>query len=83
MNRLAARRLGRRDDVRDPQVALRRCGRADANCTICKLDVQRIAIRGRVDRDRLDPELVQRPDHPHGDLAPVRYEDAREHCPCS
>ena len=80
MNRLAARRLGGRDDVRDPEVALGRSRWADANCAICKLDVEGIAVGGRVHGDRFDPELVQGTDDPHGDLAPVRYEDAREHC---
>ncbi len=38
-----------------------------------------LAVGGRVDRDRLDAELVQRADHPDRDLAPVRDEDSREH----
>ena len=42
-------------------------------------DVQRVRVRGRVDGDCLDAELVQRADHAHGDLATVRDEHAREH----
>ena len=41
--------------------------------------VQRVAVGGRVDGDSLDPELVQRPDHAHRDLAAVRDQHAREH----
>ena len=41
--------------------------------------MQRVAVGGRVHGDGLDPELVQRADHAHRDLAPVRDEDPREH----
>ena len=58
MNRLAAGGLGGRDDVRNPQIALRGRRGTDANCAICKLDVEGVAVRGRVHRDRFDPELV-------------------------
>ena len=79
MHRVAARGLGGGDDVRDQQVALRRRGRADAHRLVCELDVERVAVGGRVHGDRLDAELVQRADHAHGDLAPVRDEHSFEH----
>ena len=79
VHRVAPRRLGRGHDVRDPQVALRRRGRPDAHRLVGELDVERVAVGGRVDRDRLDPQLVQRTDDAHGDLAPVRDENAFEH----
>ena len=79
VHRVAARGLGRGDDVRDPQVALRRRGRPDAHRLVGELDVERVAVGGRVDGDRLDAELVQRTDDAHGDLAPVRDEHAFEH----
>ena len=41
--------------------------------------VECVAVRGGVDGNCLDPELVERADHPHGDLAPVRDEHALEH----
>jgi hypothetical protein len=41
--------------------------------------VQGAGVGGRVDGDGLDPELVQRADHAHRDLAAVRYQDAVEH----
>ncbi len=42
-------------------------------------DVQRVPVRGGVDRDRLCAELVDRADDPDGDLAAVRHEHAVEH----
>ena len=79
MHGVAARRLGRGDDVRDAQVALRGRGRADADRLVGELDVQCVAVGGRVDGDGLDPELVQRADHADGDLASIRDEHAVEH----
>ena len=38
-----------------------------------------VPVCGRVDRDRLDPQLVQRADHAHGYLSAVGDEDAAEH----
>jgi hypothetical protein len=38
-----------------------------------------LTIRRRVDGYSLDSELVERADHAHCDLAPIRDEDAREH----
>ena len=72
MDGLAAGRLGGGDHVRDPQVALGRRRRADADRPVGEPDVQRVAVGGRVDGDRLDAELVDRADHPDGDLAAVR-----------
>ena len=79
VNGLAAGRLGRGDHVRDPQVALGRRRRPDADGRVGHAHVERVALGRRVDRDRLDAELVQRPDHPDRDLTPVRDEDAGEH----
>ena len=79
VNGVAARGLGGRDDVRDAQVAVHRCRRADADGLIGELDVQRVAVGRRVDGDGLDAELVQRADHADGDLASIRNEHAFEH----
>ncbi len=67
------------DEIRDPQVALRSGRRADAHRLVCELDVERVAVRRRVDGHGLDPELVERADHAHGDLASIRDEHAVEH----
>jgi hypothetical protein len=79
MHRVAPCRLCGGDDVRDPEVAVRSGGWADAHGLVGKLDVERFPVRRRVDRHRLDSQLVQRADHADGDLASVRDEDAREH----
>ena len=47
--------------------------------SVGELDVQRLGVGRRVDRDGFDAELVERADDADGDLATVRYEDTREH----
>ena len=79
MHSVASRRLCRRDYIRDAEVALRRGWRTDAHGLLGQLDVQCVAVGRRVDRDRLDPELVQGTDHADGDLATVCDEHAVEH----
>ena len=79
MDGLAAGRLGGGDDVGDPQVAVRRGRRADADGLVGHPHVQRLALGGRVDGHGLDAELVERADHADRDLTPVRDEDAGEH----
>ena len=46
---------------------------ADADGLVGLTHVERILVRGRVDRDRGETELTARPQHPDGDL-PVRDE---------
>ena len=77
--RLAARGRRGRDHRRDVEVALRRRRRPDADGAVGEPDVERVGVGGRVDRDRLDVQLVQGADDADGDLSAVRDEDAREH----
>ncbi len=79
MDGVASGRLGRSDDVRDAEVALRGGRRADAHGVVGELDVERVAVGGRVHGHRLDPELAEGADHADGDLAPIRDEHAVEH----
>jgi hypothetical protein len=79
MHRVAAGRDRGGDHRVDPQVALARRGRADADGLVGEPDVRGAGLGGRVDRDRLDPELVERPDHAERDLSPVGDEHAPEH----
>ena len=83
MHRLASRRLRGGDHARDPQIALGGGGRPDADRLVGEPHVERVCVGGRVHGNGLDPELVERADHPYRDLAPVRDEDAREHGQCS
>ena len=79
MHGLARCDLRGRDHIRDSQIALCCRGRADTHRRICHSYVERIAVGGGVHGNRLDVEFVERPDHAHRDLTPVRDEDAREH----
>ena len=72
------RYLGGGDDRRDVQVALRRRGAADADGLVGEAHVQRVAVGGRMHRDRLDAHLLARPDDPARDLAAVRDQDFAE-----
>ena len=63
------------EDRVDPEVALRRRRRPEADRLVGDPDVGRRRVRVAVDRDRLDAELVAGPDDPDRDLAAVRDED--------
>ena len=76
---LAAGRRRGGDERRDAQVALGGRRRPDVDRLVGEADVERVAVGGRVDGDRLDPELVAGPDEAHGDLAAVGDQNAAEH----
>src|SRR5690606_31785591 len=57
VDRVRVRDFCRADDLRDVEVALLARSWPDADRLIGELEVARIAIRLRVDRDRLDVEL--------------------------
>ena len=78
MDRLGARPQRRLDDAVAPQVALGRRPLADEVRLVRGGDVERAAIGLGVDGDGADPELAERPEDPHGDLAAVGNEDLRE-----
>ena len=79
MHRLAAGRLGGGDDRGDAEVALADRRRADPHGAVRELDVKRLGVGRRVDRDGFDAELVEPADYADGDLAAIRNEDALEH----
>ncbi len=70
--------FGGGDDRGDVQVALRRGGGADADGLVGEAHVQRVAVGGRMHRDRLDAHLLARPDDAARDLAAVRDQDFAE-----
>ncbi len=78
VDRVGAGDLGRRDDRRDVEVGLLRRGRPDADALVGELDVQRVGVDRRVDRDGADPELARSADHPQRDLAAVGDQDLLE-----
>src|SRR5919108_4758406 len=79
MDRLAAGRRRGGDQRRDPEVALVRGRRADADRPVGEPDVERILVGGRVDGYRLHVRLVQRSDHAHGHFTAVRDQHPVEH----
>ena len=71
VDRVRARDLGGRDDVGDVEIALGRGRRTDADRLVREPDVHGVGIRGRMDRDRLDPHLMTRAVDAERDLAAV------------
>jgi hypothetical protein len=79
MNRLGVGQLGGRDDGIDIEVAGEARRGTDADALVGKPDMERFAVGGGVDGDRLDPHLFAGPDDPDRDLAPVGDEYFMEH----
>ena len=79
MHRLGAGLLAGGDDLVDQQVGLRGRRRADGDRLVGHLDVQRVLVGFRIDRDRLYAHLARGLDDPAGDLAAVGDQDLVEH----
>jgi len=79
VDRLGAALLGGADDLLDREVALGRYGRPDQVGLVALPDVGRIAIGLRVDGDRGDAHLAERPRDPYRDLAAVCDQNLLEH----
>jgi len=60
-----------RDDLLDHQIAFGRLWRPDQNGLVGHLDMQRVAIGLRINRNRLDPHAAGSLDDPAGDLAAI------------
>src|SRR5262245_16956004 len=71
--------FGRRDDLRDVQVALRRGRGADANHFVRELYVQGVAVGHGMHGDGFDAEFTTGPDDPAGDFTTVGDKDFFEH----
>ena len=76
MDRVGLRRARRGDQRIDPEVALARRRRSDADRAVGEPHRKRIAIGLGVSLDRLDVELVTGANDPKRDFAAVRDEDA-------
>ena len=79
VDRLGARPLGGADDRLAAEVALGGRSGADRIRLVGVLDERQLAVSLRIDGDRGDPHLAQRPADAHGDLAPVCNEHLGEH----
>ena len=79
MHGLRSRCLTGGDDLVDLEIGLGSRSCADRHGLVGQLDMQRVAIGVRIDRNRRDPHPPRRLDHPAGDLATVRDQYLREH----
>ncbi len=79
VDRVGARDLGRRDDRRDVEVALRGRRGPDAHGLVGELHRERVAVGRGVHGDRLEPHLAAGPDDAERDLAAVGDEDFLDH----
>ena len=68
-----------RHDRRNVEIALARRRGPDANALVGELDVHRLLVRGRIDGDSGDAELLRRAHDAQSNLSPVRYENLIEH----
>ncbi len=79
MDRLGARRLGRRDDLVDDEIGLRRRGRADGDRLVGHFDMQGVLVGLGIDGDGLDAHAARGLDDPAGDFAAIGDENFFEH----
>ena len=79
MNGVGAGDLARRDNGGNVEITVARRRRADAHALIGELDVHRVPVGGRIDRDGRDAELLGRTHDPERDFAPVGDQDLIEH----
>src|SRR5882762_10385137 len=79
MDGVGAGDFGGRDEPGDVEVAVAAGRAADADVVVGETDVQRLSVRFRIHRHRLDPQLLARADHPQGNLPAVRDQHFLEH----
>ncbi len=78
MDRLGAGAFRSLEKPLDDEVALCRGWRPDEVRLVGHADVERVAVGLRVHGDGADAQLPERAEDPHGDLAPICHEHARE-----
>ena len=79
MHRVGARDLAGRHQGRHIEIALARRRGADADAFVGELDVHRLLVGRRIDRDRGDAELLGRAQYAQRYFAPVGDQDLIEH----
>jgi hypothetical protein len=75
MNGLCPGCTGGIQNARSGQIALRRCGRAYANCFFCHLNVQGSAIGFRKDSNTSNVHFAERTNDTNRDFPPIRNQD--------
>ena len=81
MHGLGASLLAGGDYLVDHEIGFGRWGRADGDFLVSHLDVQRVFVGFRIDRNRLDAEAAGGLDNATGDLAAICDQDLVEHRP--
>ena len=81
MDRLGAGLLAGGDDLLDGKVGFGRGRRPDRDRLVGHLDVQRVLVGFRIDRDGRNPQPPRGLDDPAGDLAAIGDQDFAEHRP--
>ena len=79
VNRLGTRLLDRLHHLVDDDIGLVRWGRANVDGFIGHLNMQRVFVRVRINRHRLDAHGFGSLDHAAGNLAPVGNQNFLEH----
>ena len=79
MHRLRPRRLAGGDDLVDDEIGLGRSRRPDMHCFVGHLDMQRVLVGVRINRNSLDAHAPGGLDNPAGNFAAVGDEDFGEH----
>src|SRR5207302_8370349 len=79
MYRIDIANLGCAHDSIDFEIAFRAGRRADANGFVCKLNVQRIHVGFRINRERSNAELLAGANHAQRDLTAISNYDFFEH----
>lgn len=78
VHRVRLRSASDRDDLRNVQVRVGGAFALERKRFVGEVDVERIAVRIRVDGDRTDAAVAAGADDPHRNLAAVGYKDLRD-----
>ena len=79
MDGVGAGDLASGDDLVDVEIGFARRRRTDADALVGKPHMHGVGVSGRMDRHRLDAELLGGAQHAQGDLAAVGDQDFLEH----
>ncbi len=79
MHGVGAGDLARGDQRRNIKIAVARGRRSDADAFIGEPDVHSIGVRGRMNRNGRNAEILAGAQYPQRDLAPIGYQDFLKH----
>jgi hypothetical protein len=79
MDRIDVTHFSSAHDSIDLQITVRAWRRANTDRFVRQLDMQRIDVRFRINRERANPKFLASADHPQGDFAAIGDKDFFEH----